>query len=283
MKIEINQTRCIKCLRCVRVCPAHIFYLNKETKEVQTQKEESCISCGHCAAACLDRAVVHELFPEEKIHQVDRSLLPTPEQMDLLIKVRRSNRAFTSQPVPREYLEQILEAAYRTPTASNEQELKFIITSNPDKIRAISQITLDYFGALIKKLKPLMPIVKHILPREVKMIPQFEAMQKEFEKGNDLILRGATTVLFIYTHKKARFGIQDANLAYQNASLMAESLGISQFYTGFVYNAIKNDKKHRIEKLLGIEGTIYAGMGLGMPAFLFEQYPDKKPADIRWV
>ena len=80
--------------------------------------------------------------------------------------------------------------------------------------------------------------------------------------------------------RTSRFGYQDANLAYQNASLMAECLGVSQFYTGFVCSAIEQDKKGTLEKKLGIDGKIYAGMALGMPAFRYKNYIDRKDLKV---
>ena len=69
-------------------------------------------------------------------------------------------------------------------------------------------------------------------------------------------------------------------MAYQNGSLMAESLGVSQFYTGFVCSAIQQDKQEKLVKLLGIQGKIHAGMALGMPAFRFPNYIDKKDIEV---
>ena len=36
-----------------------------------------------------------------------------------MCKARRSNRAFSTRPIPREMLEQIIEAAHRAPTATS--------------------------------------------------------------------------------------------------------------------------------------------------------------------
>ena len=102
----------------------------------------------------------------------------------------------------------------------------------------------------------------------------------EFDKGNDLILRGATAVILIHTPSESRFGCQDANLAYQNGSLMAESLGVAQFYTGFVCSAVEQDRNRRLAKMLGISGKIRAGMALGIPAFRYPNYIDRKDINV---
>lgn len=282
--IGINRERCIKCNKCVRVCPAEIFIPDVKTKEIETQNTESCIGCGHCVAACPEDAVIHSLFPAGKVHSIDYSQIPTPGQMMLLCKSRRSNRAFTTKPVPEESLKAILEAAHRAPTGGNVQNVKFLVITDPNKLHQIIEFTLDIFGGMIKKLKnPLLkPLIKMVMPEALRYIPVFERIQENYKKGADGILRKATTVIFIYTPGSSRMGMMDANLAYQNGSLMAECLGVSQFYTGFVLNAAKM-KKGKLEKMLGINGEIHAGMGLGMPAFRFPNYIDRKDIEVEWM
>ncbi len=198
-----------------------------------------------------------------------------------LIRNRRSNRAFSNKAISEDVLEMIVEAAYRAPTATNQQKLEFILITNPEKLKILSDFTMQTFGKMLKKMDN--PIVKGILkisqPKLLRYIPLFKEMQKTYAKGNDGILRGATATLLIYTPKKCRFGAADANLAYQNASLMAESCGITQFYTGFVVSA-SQFQKGKLEKLLGIEGEIHAGMAMAVPLFKMNNYIDRKPMKL---
>lgn len=279
--LDVDKELCIKCGKCVKVCPSAIFIQDENSKDVKTQFVESCIVCGHCVAVCPEDAVRHSEFPAEKVHRIDYSQLPTPQQMMLLCKARRSNRAFSSKQIPVDSLNMILEAAHRAPTGSNAQNVKFLVITNTEKLQQITKLTIDIFGGVLKKLKsPLIkPFVKFIMPDALRYIPVFERLQRNYLNGKDGILRKATAVIFIYTPKGMRMGSMDANLAYQNGSLMAESLGISQFYTGFVLNAAKM-KKGKLEELFGVEGEIHAGMALGMPAFRFPNYIDRKEIDV---
>lgn len=279
--IEIDTTTCIRCGRCVKVCPSSVLEQAGEREPITVPAVEMCISCGHCAAVCPTGAVHHNHFPPEKIHPVDRSKLPSPEQVLLLCRSRRSNRAFTKAPVPEELLSQILEAAHRAPTASNRQQVAFTLIADPERLRTVSRFTVEKFAAAARKLEnPLLkPLLRRIMPDAYKYLPAFRRIISRAEAGNDLILRGATALLLIHTPRENRFGSIDSNLAYQNGSLMAESLGVSQFYTGFVYSATQLHKGE-LEKLLGIDGTIHAGMALGMPAFLFPNYIDKRPIAV---
>ena len=280
--LSVRAESCIRCGKCVRVCASKIFTQPASGGEIGLQGIGSCIVCGHCVAVCPTGSVEHGDFPPQKVHPVDRELLPSPEQVMLLCKARRSNRAFTAKPVPEETLDRILEAAHRAPTASNLQRVAFTLVTDPEKLHAISAFTVGVFASILRKLEnPLLkPVLKRIAPQLYGYVPHFKRLISEFDKGNDLILRGATAVILIHTPSESRFGCQDANLAYQNGSLMAESLGVAQFYTGFVCSAVEQDRNRRLAKMLGISGKIRAGMALGIPAFRYPNYIDRKDINV---
>jgi Nitroreductase len=246
---------------------------------------DSCIVCGHCAAVCPTGSVRHSSFPPDKIHPIDRNGLPSPEQVLLLCKARRSNRALSDRPVPQEAIDRILEAAHRAPTASNRQEVSFTVITDPAILDKIIRFTLDTFAGIARKLENpfVKPLLKRLRPELYAYLPGFRRLIAEYGKGNDLILREAKTLILIHTPYANRFGAADANLAYQNGSLMAESLGVSQIYTGFVLSALAQDKKCKFLKSIGIQGKVHAGMALGMPLFLYPNYIDKKPIAINRI
>ncbi len=279
--LHIDKKLCIKCGKCVKVCPSKIFIQNGKNEEIETAFVETCIACGHCVAVCPENAVIHSKFPPQKVHPIDYLQLPTPDQMMLLCKERRSNRAFSSKPIPAESMEMILEAAHRAPTGSNAQHVKFVLITHPEQLKQVTKFTIDVFAGVMKKLKNpvLKPFIKFAMPDAFKYIPVFERIRENYEKGEDGILRKASAVIFIYTPKGTRMGVMDANLAYQNGSLMAECLGVSQFYTGFVLNAAKM-KQGKLEELLGIDGEINAGMALGIPQFRYPNYIDRKDIEV---
>lgn len=268
--ISINSETCIKCGRCVRVCPVNIFYQENPRGEVQLQNISSCIRCGHCVGVCPTSSVIHSEFPPEKVHRIDRELLPTPEQVMLLCKTRRSNRALKSQPVPDAMLNQIMEAAHVAPTGSNVQQVSFTLVTDPEKVRKVVELSMNVFSGILNVLKsqPESPGISQ-------MIGYITHLTESYSQGNDPILRGAETLLLFHTPKELSFGYADANLAYQNGSLMAEALGVSQFFTGFLCTAIKEDKTNSIKNYLGIDGVVHAGMALGMPEFKFVNYVDR--------
>ena len=276
--ISIKSEACVRCRRCERACPAGIFAW--EDGKMQVQKEQYCIRCGHCADICPSKAVVHTLFPESTMHDYALNDLPSPDQVALLLKARRSNRAFTARPVPQESLKRIIEAAYAAPTAQNTRNIQVVAVTDPELLERISALTVDTFAHAVKPLEnPLLKCLLHKKMAQVyAMIPKLKAMHRKFHEGKgDPVLHRAKAVLFFCAPPQSRYGCADSNLAYQNASLMAESLGVAQFYTGFVLSGMKQDRKDRIHKMLHLTNVkIFAGMALGMPEFRFERYTDRE-------
>ncbi len=287
--ITIDSNLCIKCGRCVRVCPSQLFVwqlddssTTKHSSAPIIPSSKNCIVCGHCVAACPIDAISHKSFPKQKIHNIDYNFMPSAAQLKLLMQARRSNRAFSKDAISNELLMQVLEAAHRAPTAMNSQNVEFLLITDKAILKQVSDFTIDTFDKIAKKLniKAVKLILRPFLPDVYKYVPRFLTMKEDYENGNDLILRGAVAMLIIHSPKGSSYAIGDCNLAYQNASLMAESLGLSQFYTGFVLKAMAQNKG-KLEKILGLEGRIIgAAMALAIPEFRMPKYIDKQ--DIKY-
>jgi len=282
MDIVVDNKRCVRCGRCVKVCPSMVFGQEKAGADVRVVAPENCIVCGHCVAACPAAAVAHSEFPAGTVHPVDRAHLPAPEQLLLLCKARRSNRALTRKPVPPELLDRILEAAHTAPTASNRQQVGYTVVTDPDDLRFVVEYTLGFCRRTLRLLEmPLLGFaIRWFVAGADRYRATFRRLIDEYERhGRDRILRGATALILIHTPADNRFGAIDSQLAYQNGSLMAEASGVSQIYTGFVLTASRADKRNGLARRFGIRGKIHAGMALGMPEFAFPNYIDKRPLD----
>ncbi len=283
--IYIDGQKCIKCGKCALLCPAAVF-TGGEKEIPSAEYARRCIKCGHCVAICPSAAVFHSTFPAEKVHLINRELMPSPEQVLELIKSRRSNRAFTTVPIEQNILQKIVEAAHRAPTATNAQQVAFTVVTSPEKLREISTFTVSVFTSIAKKLSNpiLKPILKLIIGPAYRYLPAFQRMQKQLAEGDDPILRGATAVILFHAPSSIMFGKEDCNLAYQNGSLMAEALGVAQFYTGFVCSASSKSGHKKLSRILGIDGNIvYAGMALGIPKHKFKKYIDKQEVMINYL
>ncbi len=281
MNILIASESCIKCGKCVQVCPIHVF--TQESKSIPVPAyPEKCIGCGHCVMVCPTASVIHELFPPNRVHQIDYDKRPSPESLMLLLKSRRSNRALSKEAVPIEYIEKIIEAACSAPTASNSMQVAYTVITDKKKLKEVTEHTLDVFEGMFK---PYLHDTKEadlstLPPKLAKYIPMLKEMRKQFEKGNDMVLRNAPAVIFIHAPKTNTYGEIDCNLAYQNGSLMAEALGVSQIYGGFIIQAIKKDPEG-FAKILSSDEVMCAVMILGMPKYKYPNYAEKKAPNVK--
>ena len=68
---------------------------------------------------------------------------------------------------------------------------------------------------------------------------------------------------------------------YISGQHLAEALGVSQIYMGFVLTAVRQDRKAKLAAMLGLgDRRICAVMALGMPQFRYPNYIDRAPAPV---
>ena len=275
-KITINNN-CKRCGRCARVCPAAVYTYEKgEVPKVV--KPQHCIQCGHCVDVCEADALQHDSFSPEHIHRVQKELIPSPESLMELMKSRRSNRTITEKPIPAEALSDITEAAYAAPTSENS--LKVVVTVlEGAEIQAVEDATMKFFLRLASVLmsKPIRPLTKLFLRDLYNEAAELYRFERRWKAGQRPCTCNAKALLVISAPRKYDFGWQDCNMAYQNASLMAEAHGVSQIYMGLVQVAFRFIGQRKTEELLHLPPghKPFAIMALGMPAFYYPKYTDK--------
>lgn len=274
--IRIIHEKCLRCGACARECPQNVLIQSTEKSVPSVEQPDNCIDCGHCAALCPSGALEHSAFPQENVCEVREDLRPTPESLLELMRSRRSNRSITSRPVPENVINDVLEAARYAPTAENSRRVHVSVIRESSDIQGIEDATMRFFLRLARiLLHPIAkPFTKLFLADLYKQAPALEVFRKRWEAGERPSVCNANVVLAFSAPKGYDFGWQDCNLAYQNASLMAEAHGISQIYLGFVQTACKLFGQRRTAELLHLpQGhRLYAIMALGVPALKYHRY-----------
>lgn len=144
------------------------------------------------------------------------------------IKSRRSIRAFIDRPIPKEAIEEILEAARYAPSAFNKQPWRFIVISNKDIILRLSGI----IRGITQKIARLLPLLSIIQP-ELRDSRVAAAIKKTLAGSGDTVFYGAPLLILIAAHKKAgRYAARDCSLAAENMMLYANSAGIGSCFIG---------------------------------------------------
>ncbi len=80
-----------------------------------------------------------------------------------------------------------------------------------------------------------------------------------------------------------RFAEANANLAVQNATMVASSLGLGSFYTGYVVLACSRVKELAEVIKVTKNHRVYAGLALGHPAVAYPRWVERKPPEVTWL
>jgi nitroreductase/NAD-dependent dihydropyrimidine dehydrogenase PreA subunit len=293
--IRIDSDRCKKDGMCAVVCPKGIFVQRERLTMPDLVDEEACIACGHCLAACPQNAIQHSEFPSTATRAIQFEKVPTPDQVLELLKSRRSIRAFRDKPLGKETIEKIIDGARFAPSGHNSQSTEYLVVQDSTVLHQVSATVIEYLKFEIKRFaNPLFRNLALLGNREsaesgLHEIPGFKRMVQRFESGGDPILNGAPALLAF--HGKRTVGYADANaqLALQNASLVAHSLGIGHFYTGWVLAPCRAPMARAwnrcMPSLIGVPpgNELYGALALGYPIPKFTNMIERKPPQIRWA
>jgi nitroreductase/Pyruvate/2-oxoacid:ferredoxin oxidoreductase delta subunit len=288
--ITRDADRCAKCGICVLTCPVSAYVQESKDSVPEVAHAELCVSCGHCVAVCPRDAITHSEFPEGKVTSINRKVLPSAESVIEFLRTRRSTRAFKDQPVERHLIEGIIEAARCAPSSENSQSTEFMVIQDREVLENIVQATCHVFTKLLAQLRN--PIIRQIISIMLRrqagvaigdVTTTLEHAVAEIREGRDIVLHNAPVLVLF--HALARgFNIDiNAQLAIQNAALMAHAQGLGSFYTGYLMQACERDKT--IPQLVKIPENhkIYGGLALGYPRFQYQKWMERKPPQIRWL
>lgn len=253
-KVMIDADKCIGCGMCAKVCAAHNIAINQKKAETVL---EACLMCGQCGAICPKKAISISGYPAEQIDKEDDIRL-NPDDVLEVIRFRRTIRQFRQKEIPREIIEQILEAGRLTHTAKNMQDVSFVVL-NKEKDH-VEQMAVSLF----KKIKPLADL--------------FSPMARNNQIEDHFFFFNAPIAIVILAKDKTN-GI----LAAQNMEFAAEAHGLGVLYSGFFTMAA--NASHKIKKTIKVPEGKKAAMTLvlGFPAVNYLRSVQRKALDVNYM
>ena len=296
-KVTIDNELCKKDGLCAMACPVAVIQQDEKVTvpKISDEHMERCIACGQCVAICRHGAISHSEFPATTIQAIPFEQMPTTEQVLTLLKTRRSIRAFRDKPLAKDTIERIIDGARFAPSGHNSQSTEFLVVQDSAVLNKVSAMVIEYLKFEIKRFaNPLFRTIALAADRDLAEsglleIPGFKRMVQMFESGDDPILNGAPVLLAFHARRTDGFGDVNAQLALQNASLVAHALGIGHFYTGWVLSPgrapMARAWNRRMPNLLGIpsDNNLYGALALGYPIPKFKNMIERKPPRIRWA
>lgn len=269
----IDSEKCTKCGICVAECPMCIIGITGEASAPSwvDGAEALCINCGHCVAICPPGALELSTMPVRECVPIMKDLETSPEQLEQLLKSRRSIRVFKEKTVEHEKLAKLIDIARYAPSGHNAQPLQWLIVKQRDTVKQAAQMTVDYFKDIIQKN----PTFATVLPGV------FEAVFANWDSGIDVITRGAPHLVIAHADKSS-LPTGDADRALTYLELAAHTMGIGACWAGFVQGGINGNPA--LAKLLRLpeNHTSFGVMMIGYPIYKYSRIPLRKDAQIIW-
>lgn len=215
------------------------------------------------------------------------------EEIERLIKTRRSVRLFKKDDLPDAMIERLIDLAHWAPSGMNAQPWKFVVIKNRDLLEDIRKATLKGMALAMKvftkKQLPwrLMKLMVRLLKPSMYRIMDPRALQGSralLEVPHTDILLRAPAMILVLGNNGSSTAIEDCSAATQNLALAAHAYGLGSCWIGFVEKFLPLNKK--ICKKLGIGGEWFlaTATALGYPMTDYgRKFIERDPADVEWI
>ncbi len=250
---------------------------------------EACNRCSHCLAVCPKGAIEHDVLDAKQVRRLKKKLLD-PDVYNEIVAGRRSVRHYKNKQVPRETIEKILDMARYSPTASNNQNVGYIIIQ--DKA-LLQQISKDIFGLGQRVFGATQSSTGKKLSGALKSTPFVNSINRyndsmgyfiqQAEAGRDLILHNAPVLILLHTPKRTGFTCDNCNIAATNIINYAYALGLGTCFIGFLTLALRFSKALRKKVELPEGRQVYASLIMGYPAYKHIFSASRKKNDVKWI
>jgi nitroreductase/Pyruvate/2-oxoacid:ferredoxin oxidoreductase delta subunit len=276
---------CIACQRCVAICPS--FVLEMVEAKAAVVRGDWCIGCEHCGAVCPTAAILHEGSVLDGHPSKGEVPATSPENLELLLRERRSVRLYTTDPVPEEILNKILNAGRYAPTGSNSENVRYTAVTSPDQIAELRKKTITFYDKMFSRIRGRfgMFVVSLVAGRKIaeylrESLPKMEYANELIRQGKDRLFHHAPVVILAHAESWDSCSSFNCSVALYNCSLMAHSLGLGCCFNGFLVNAANHSSK--IKRWLGIpaDHKCYASMTLGFPDVKYLRLVRRYPAQV---
>ena len=260
MQFLINNEKCTGCGSCVASCQRRVLEL-QNNKAVPAG--EHCFKCGHCLAICPVNAVKVNGCDDEILEISGKQVFLDEKSLITHLKSRRSIRRYKNTPVEKEKIEKIIEAGRVTPTASNMQNVRYIVVQN--EIEAIEDAVIAQY-----KLPAELPDPPgHFVPLPYTFKP--DRLKRGF------LFHNAPLVILAISPVEI-----NGYLAAMNMELMAEALGLGTVYVALFTRPANLNEKLRESLGVAKEEMIAACLAIGYPNVKYLRTAPRKPANITW-
>nr|WP_321452295.1 nitroreductase family protein [uncultured Carboxylicivirga sp.] len=258
LDFKIDEALCTQCSLCAKECPSLIIDGKNGIPVIKEGKEKNCIKCQHCLAVCPTGALsIFGKNPEDSMAVTNE--IPSADEMERLIKTRRSVRKFKKAEVEEATIQKLIESAAYAPTGHNKNQVLLSATYTRAEMDKVREVVYN----AIKKAK-----------EEGKLegaLSLYGAFQHVWEtKGIDVIFRDAPHLIIATAPAANSNGVADSVISLSYFELLANSMGIGTLWNG-ILKVVMEQVVTELKTSFNIpeDHTIGFMMVYGLPAVKF--------------
>jgi nitroreductase/NAD-dependent dihydropyrimidine dehydrogenase PreA subunit len=287
VRFAVDEEKCTLCGACVLTCPTDMV---REKRGAIKISWVACLGCGHCLAVCPEGAIRLEQseYPADFAPRPEQHV--TPQGLLDLVRTRRTVRRYRAEPVPRQVLEQLLEAARYVPTAANCQCQEFTVLTNAEAIASLRQGVMDYYrgyaAALGDREHPeRLAAFAGTGPgaRHEHILAAVPAFVKNVDAGRDRLFFGAPAVILVHARRDEVLPEAACSFATLAVALMAEALGLGTCITAYASLGLAALPDLRTAAGVPEGNDVHHVVVVGYPDEGFSLVPPRRPLRASWL
>ena len=254
MLISVNKQLCSKDYLCIAECPVRVIRKGDDAIPCSHPEDEvRCIKCGHCIAICPTNALSLGELSSKDLPICNNNYINIPiEEVEQLIRSRRTVRLFKNEPVPFSLITRALETAKMAPSAKNNQFLNWVFLQSRSSVEEVTRIVIE----------------KWMAGNE-----EYSLIVKAWEKGHDPIMRGAHSAVFVHAEYNYYWGWADAACALSYLEIICHMYGLGLCWTGFVTRASEECNALNSYLKLPENHRLFGGFAIGFPKVKYNRIP----------
>ena len=276
--ITIDQDRCNACGLCVKICHEFCIYLEDHILRID---EDYCSTCTQCIAICPRQALSWDHTGPEAY---DRALLPSSQQVDELLRQRRTIRDFKPEKIDRALLEEIVNYAVYAPTHSFE--MRALIVDDAQMIQQIDTAIFRFSSRVYRWMyrpKFFHSIVRAFTPsREHEYLKAKPKLEVAMKRGRNF-KTVPPAIVFIIADRRIPLSLESAQYALHSINLYAHTRGLG--CRNLVGNQMFLNRSGSIRQQLGLgkHERLFGTMAIGYPAVKFRNKVNGKLMPVQWI
>lgn len=251
----LDKPLCTRCGLCVEDCPINVLELDSSGfPAVKAERADGCVSCQHCLAICQQGAVTVGGVGPADTQPLRPELLPKFEQMDHLVRARRSIRRYRDIDVEPALIARLLDALENAPTGVNARDLTFTMIDQRSVMSALRERVMDSIAAALES---------GASPQRADFLAGVVKAWRT--RGRDVVFRTAPHMLVVSCPPTTPTAQQDVPLTLAYFELLAQSAGLGTVWCG--YFRLLCEALPALKALVSLkEDAVYYAMLFGYPA-----------------